>query len=568
MSPDPADPADPRSTSVDATPDACRSHPAGTAPPEATRIPNYVDRLPDGLRQVLAEGRWLPVIGAGLSACARLEDGSTPLLWGPLGDQLSKELALPSSDPIDALSAYAATYRRPRLVERLGQLLLVDEVGTSATHRAFAQLPFDMVVTTNIDFLLERAYQEQRRPCVPLIGESQLAIPRRIEATYLLKFHGDLNHPNDLVLTEDDYDGFLDRHPLLATFLASAFLTKDPVLIGYSLADADLREILALLRERLGRMTRAVWAILPVDPDNDAQRFERRGVHAVVLDPHADKQRRPEILGTFFRQLRAVWEDDVAPWLDARSDASTAELHRRSGIAPQLALFAANRSVMALFRDFVFPAVPQSGFIPIGVDDVAARDPRIRPMAIDMALSKAAVVVYDTAPGNPLPLDYVVARRGSRPMLVVFGEREEERVLLPPGQPTVGRPMSMSLWEDAFVPGLVQQLVDQRSSATPPSLRDLEGRGEPRELLFTALALLESELRGPGAPTNAPTAMSVTLTRMGRIREVFGVDFDSILTGVKIRHDLLQQLHVPPAEVAEAARTLANIARSRGVVSA
>jgi len=189
-------------------------------------------------------------------------------------------------------------------------------------------------------------------------------------------------------------------------------------------------------------------------------------------------------------------------------------------------------------------------------------------MAIDMALSKAAVVVYDTAPGNPLPLDYVVARRGSRPMLVVFGEREEERVLLPPGQPTVGRPMSMSLREDAFVPGLVQQLVDQRSSATPPSLRDLEGRGEPRELLFTALALLESELRGPGAPTNAPTAMSVTLTRMGRIREVFGVDFDSILTWVKIRHDLLQQLHVPPAEVAEAARTLANIARSRGVVSA
>ena len=538
---------------------------AGSISPPPTPATRYVDRLPRDLRRVLAEGRWLPVVGAGMSACATLDDGRSPPLWNALGTQVAADLDVPAGDPIDVLSAYAATYRRPRLVERLGELLLVDEVDPSAAHRAFAQLPFDMVVTTNVDFLLERAYSEQRRPCVPLLGESQLAIPRRSAATYLLKFHGDLNHPDQLVVTEEDYDGFLDRNPLLATFLASAFLSREPVLIGYSLSDTDLREVLALLRERLGRMTRAVWAILPTDPGNDSPRFERRGVHPVVLDPAATDDQRPAVLAEFFRQLRESWEDDVAPLLDARSDAATAELHRRAGIAPQLALFVASRSMLALYRDFVFSAVPRSGFMPLGVDDVTARDRRVNPMAIDMALSKAAVVVYDTARGNPVPLDYAVARRGRLPMVVVSADRDEARVLLPPGKGLVDRPTDMSVWEDGFVPGLVERLAAFRPAAVP-ALAELEALGDPRQVLLTALALLEAQLRGPQAPQEAPTVVPVSGSRMARLRDVFGVDFDDVLSGVRIRHDLLQQFRVPDAEVTAAAATLTRIARSRDAV--
>jgi hypothetical protein len=505
------------------------------------------------------------VIGAGLSACATLDDGRSPPLWNDLGTEIAADLEVPASDPIDVLSAYAATYRRPRLVERLGELLLVDEVQTSPAHRAFAQLPFDMVVTTNVDFLLERAYSEQRRPCVPMLGESQLAIPRRSAATHLLKFHGDLNHPDQLVVTEEDYDGFLDRNPLLATFLASAFLSHEPVLIGYSLSDADLREILALLRERLGRMTRAVWAILPTDPGSDTARFERRGVHPVVLDPTAADDQRPAVLAEFFRQLRQSWEDDVAPLLDARSDAATAELHRRARIAPQLALFVASRSMLALYRDFVFSSVPGSGFIPLGVDDVAARDRRVTPMAIDMALTKAAVVVYDTARGNPVPLDYAVARRGGLPMVVVSGDRDEERVLLPAGKGLLDRPTDMSVWEDGFVPALVGQLAAFRPPVVP-ALADVEAQGDPRQVLLTALALLEAQLRGPQAPEEAPTVVPVAGSRMARLRDVFGADFDDVLSGVRIRHDLLQQFRVPDAEVRSAAARLTGIALSRDAV--
>jgi hypothetical protein len=123
--------------------------------------------------------------------------------WQGLGKQFGKELEVDVADPIDSLSAFQSMYDRPYLINRLADLLFVNEITPGSVHHSFAQLPFDIVVTTNVDFLIERVYQAQRRPCLPLLGESQLTIRRRPEATYLLKFHGDINHPDSLVVTED-----------------------------------------------------------------------------------------------------------------------------------------------------------------------------------------------------------------------------------------------------------------------------------------------------------------------------------------------------------------------------
>jgi hypothetical protein len=288
-----------------------------------------MDRVPGGLLRALFAGHWLPVVGAGISATAVTEDDRRPPLWGVLGRALAEDVpAAVSDNPIDAISAYSELYGRSALVERLNELLLVEDVEPSTVHLAFAQLPFDMVVTTNADFLLEAAYQRQRRPCVPLLGESQLSMARRPESTYLLKFHGDLRHPEELVMTEDDYDGFLRRKPLLATYLSWWLLTREPVLFGYSLDDGDLREVLTLLRERLGKLTRAGWAILPTDAGGrNTAKFARRGIKAIVLDDDP-KASREEVLTTFFRQLREAWEREVLPQISARTDDVTAELRR------------------------------------------------------------------------------------------------------------------------------------------------------------------------------------------------------------------------------------------------
>lgn len=305
-------------------------HPGDVTNPEPSAGATcYVQQLPIGLLRALFAGRWLPFVGAGFSVNAATAEGDRPPTWEKLGQSLAKDVPdVASANPLEAVSAYAELYGRAALVERLEALLLVDEAEPGAVHAAFARLPFDTVVTTNADFLLEAAYQREHRPCIPLLGESQLSITRRPEVTYLLKFHGDLRHPEDLVMTEEDYDGFLRRKPLLTTYLSWWLLTREPVFFGYSLSDADLREVLTFLRERLGRLARPGWAILPTDRGGrQSARFARRGLRPVVLnsDPEAEKG---AVLSQFLTEVRERWQSQVLPGVTAPTDATTAELRR------------------------------------------------------------------------------------------------------------------------------------------------------------------------------------------------------------------------------------------------
>jgi hypothetical protein len=49
-----------------------------------------------------------------------------------------------------------------------------------------------------------------------VVDEEQLSINASNAGTLLLKLHGDLRHPNRLIVSEADYDGFLASYPLLA----------------------------------------------------------------------------------------------------------------------------------------------------------------------------------------------------------------------------------------------------------------------------------------------------------------------------------------------------------------
>src|SRR3990172_1042945 len=197
---------------------------------------NYIRHFPKPLLDDLVAGRWLPVVGAGMSRNAVVPSGAQVPLWDELGRILAQELQdYPYAGALDAISAYAHEYGRPRLVERVADALLVSEARPGEAHRAFCSILFDIVCTTNLDFLLERQYDVSTRGCRPIIDEDHLAVNDRGRLTALLKLHGDVHHPGRMVLTEEDYDVFLDKYPLLATYFANPLITRTAVLIGYSL---------------------------------------------------------------------------------------------------------------------------------------------------------------------------------------------------------------------------------------------------------------------------------------------------------------------------------------------
>ncbi|RZK35674.1 MAG: SIR2 family protein [Hymenobacter sp.] len=165
------------------------------------------------------------------------------LEWDELGKAFADDIHGYNykNNAIDAISAYAHEYSRTSLIEKLATLLLVNKIKPGKTHRAFCELQFDIVCTTNFEFLLEASYASISKFCQPIIDEEQLSISAKAGVS-LLKLHGDLHHPKRLVATEEDYDKFLNNYPMLATFLANLLITRTALFIGYSLDDADFRQ--------------------------------------------------------------------------------------------------------------------------------------------------------------------------------------------------------------------------------------------------------------------------------------------------------------------------------------
>ena len=189
-------------------------------------------------------------------------------------------------------------------------------------------------------------------------------------STLLFKLHGDMHHPERLIATEADYDGFLARYPLLATYLANQLITKTAVLIGYSLDDPDFRQIWHVVTQRLGRTRRPAYALMVGASASEVSRFERRGVR--VINIPGRKSHYGEILATTFRQLREYWLPSVIEASAIKEERPLRELRMPFDTGTRLCFFALPIELLSLYRDKVFPAVEAASFVPVAADDVAS----------------------------------------------------------------------------------------------------------------------------------------------------------------------------------------------------
>ena len=103
----------------------------------------YLEHFPKPLLDDLVTGRWLPVIGAGMSLNARVPPPKRMPLWPDLGSTLAAELpGFTSSGTLDAISAYQHEFGRAKLVERLTEALFIQDATPGEAHKAFCSIPF------------------------------------------------------------------------------------------------------------------------------------------------------------------------------------------------------------------------------------------------------------------------------------------------------------------------------------------------------------------------------------------------------------------------------------------
>ncbi|WP_198422679.1 SIR2 family protein [Aeromonas media] len=163
-------------------------------------------RLISTLLNDLAEDNLAIFAGAGLSAPAGF------VSWTELLRPIAEDLELEIEKETD-LVALAQYHCNSNLANRgkLNQLLinkLSDDVEITENHKILARLPISTYWTTNYDKLIEKSLTEAGKISDTKYRVKQLSFTKRGRDAVVYKMHGDIDNPDEAVITKDDYENY------------------------------------------------------------------------------------------------------------------------------------------------------------------------------------------------------------------------------------------------------------------------------------------------------------------------------------------------------------------------
>ena len=185
--------------------------------------------------------------GAGLSMPAGYVSWSE--LLKPIAEELELDIEQEKHDLV-SLAQYHVNVNcgnRSQLNKRLLEEFTQNAKATE-NHKILSRLPINTYWTTNYDNLIEKSLEEQNKKSDVKFTKQHmsLTIPKRDAIVY--KMHGDVNHPNEAILTKDDYESYHVKMDLYLSALKGDLLTKTFLFIGFSFTDPNLDYILSRVR--------------------------------------------------------------------------------------------------------------------------------------------------------------------------------------------------------------------------------------------------------------------------------------------------------------------------------
>lgn len=215
--------------------------------------------------------------GAGMSA------GAGFVSWPELLRPIAEELGLDIDRETD-LVALAQFHCNDNANNRsqLNQRLIEEfsrEAQETENHRILCRLPIKTYWTTNYDKIIETALEKSGKVADVKYTKDHLSTtkPRRDAVVY--KMHGDVEHPNNAVLTKDDYERYHVKMDQYIANLKGDLLSKTFIFIGFSFTDPNLDYILSRVRVAYeGGQRRHYCFIRKVKqhPSEDKPQFEYR----------------------------------------------------------------------------------------------------------------------------------------------------------------------------------------------------------------------------------------------------------------------------------------------------
>lgn len=123
------------------------------------------------------------------------------------------------------------------------------------------RLPISTYWTTNYDKVIETGLSKNNRRGDIKKKIDDLAVSMPDSDAIVYKMHGDVDSPQEAVISKDDYERYSDKNSLFVTALRGDLVSKTFLFVGFSFEDPNLESILGKIKILLGENTRDHYCI-------------------------------------------------------------------------------------------------------------------------------------------------------------------------------------------------------------------------------------------------------------------------------------------------------------------
>lgn len=200
------------------------------------------------------------MVGAGFSTmCDREPDSPTPPLWPTFAERMGSALGynpIPLADPLRLAQEFCALHGEEGLDRLIRDLVADQRWAPGIFHKQLLELPWQDVLTTNWDTLLERtAPSTPDRIYRPVLTVQDIA---RASRPRIVKLHGSLPSQRPFIFTEDDFRTYPQKFAPFVNLTQQVMLECELCLVGFSGVDPNFLAWSGWVRDTLGAAARSI----------------------------------------------------------------------------------------------------------------------------------------------------------------------------------------------------------------------------------------------------------------------------------------------------------------------
>jgi hypothetical protein len=246
-------------------------------------------------------GRLIPFVGAGASMSVAWSPDKRGPSWKELVDQAAKKIGFDNPDLLRVRGTDLQILEYFRLKKHGSFTALTNWLVTemsppdeairlSRIHTELVELDrCRLFYTTNYDDFIERAFQLAGRSYRRIALEADIATSHHdTGASDIVKFHGDLETPTRMVLSESDYERRLTLEDEMDHRFRSDLLGRVVLFIGYSFRDWNVSYLFTLINNRFKQLPgspsgRRAYITVTDPSDFEYELFRGRNIEVIPI---------------------------------------------------------------------------------------------------------------------------------------------------------------------------------------------------------------------------------------------------------------------------------------------